>query len=159
DGEQALRASLAHKPDLVLSDVMMPRLDGFALLQALRADAATASIPVILLSARAGEEARVEGLQAGADDYLIKPFRARELLARVAGTLALAKVRREAADALQEADRRKDEFLATLAHELRNPLAPLRNGLQIMRLAQGEPAVLEEAYGMMERQVRQMVRL
>ena len=159
DGEQALRASRERRPDLVLTDVMMPKLDGFGLLQALRADPATAAIPVVMLSARAGEEARVEGLQAGADDYLIKPFSARELLARVGGTLALAKVRREAADVLREADRRKDEFLATLAHELRNPLAPIRNGLQIMRLAGGRPAVVEQARGMMERQVRQMVRL
>ncbi|HEY2739751.1 MAG TPA: ATP-binding protein, partial [Thermoanaerobaculia bacterium] len=159
DGEQALRGSVEHKPDLVLTDVMMPKLDGFGLLQALRADPETASIPVVMLSARAGEEARVEGLQAGADDYLIKPFSARELLARVSGTLALAKVRREAAEVLKEADRRKDEFLATLAHELRNPLAPIRNGLQIMRLASGRPAVIEQARGIMERQVRQMVRL
>jgi len=159
DGEEALRASVERKPDLVLTDVMMPKLDGFGLLQALRADPGTVSIPVVMLSARAGEEARVEGLQAGADDYLIKPFSARELLARVSGTLALAKARREAADVLKEADRRKDEFLATLAHELRNPLAPIRNGLQIMRLASGRPAVIEQARGMMERQVRQMVRL
>ena len=159
DGEQALRASVEYKPDLMLTDVMMPNLDGFGLLQALRADPETAAIPVVMLSARAGEEARVEGLEAGADDYLIKPFSARELLARISGTLALAKVRREAADVLKEADRRKDEFLATLAHELRNPLAPIRNGLQIMRLATGRPAVIEQARGMMERQVRQMVRL
>ncbi|MDB5035346.1 MAG: domain S-box [Chlorobi bacterium] len=94
DGRQALRAVLERPPDLVLTDVMMPNLDGFGLLGAMRADPRVASIPVILLSARAGEEARVEGLQAGADDYLIKPFSARELLARVAGTLALARLRR-----------------------------------------------------------------
>ncbi|MEP7218049.1 MAG: ATP-binding protein, partial [Bacteroidota bacterium] len=94
DGRQALRAVLERGADLVLTDVMMPNLDGFGLLSAMRADPRTASIPVILLSARAGEEARVEGLQAGADDYLIKPFSARELLARVAGTLALARLRR-----------------------------------------------------------------
>lgn len=131
---------------------MMPGLDGFGLLKALRANAATAAIPVIMLSARAGEEARVEGLQAGADDYLTKPFSARELLARVAGTLALARAR-------AEADRRKDEFLATLAHELRNPLAPIRNGLTVMRLAAGDREAVEKARGMMERQVQQMVRL
>ena len=68
---------------MVLSDVMMPRMDGFELLRALRADPATADVPVVLLSARAGEESRVDGLDAGADDYLAKPFGARELLARV----------------------------------------------------------------------------
>ncbi len=76
---------------------MMPRLDGCGLLNALRADPRTQTIPVILLSARAGEESRVEGLEAGADDYLIKPFSARELLARVHGHLEMNRVRQEAA--------------------------------------------------------------
>jgi signal transduction histidine kinase len=163
DGEAALRAIAQRRPDLVLTDVMMPNLDGFGLLAALREDPERAAIPVILLSARAGEEARVEGLEAGADDYLIKPFSARELLARVAGTLALSRVRREALAReeaiLRETDRRKDEFLATLAHELRNPLAPLRNGLQILGLAKDSPEILEQARRMMERQLQQMVRL
>ena len=97
DGRAALAAVAERVPDLVLTDVMMPGLDGFGLLRALRADPATAMVPVLLLSARAGEEARVEGLAAGADDYLVKPFSARELLARVSGTLNLARVRREAA--------------------------------------------------------------
>ena len=96
DGEAALAAARARPPDLVLSDVMMPRLDGFGLLGALRADPATRTIPVILLSARAGEESRVEGLKAGADDYLVKPFSARELLARVGAHLEMGRVRREA---------------------------------------------------------------
>ncbi len=83
DGEAALAPSAARPPDLVLTDVMMPRLDGFGLLAAIRADRSLRDLPVILLSARAGEEARVEGLEAGADDYLVKPFSARELLARI----------------------------------------------------------------------------
>jgi CheY-like chemotaxis protein len=90
DGQQALEAIMQDKPDLVLTDVMMPNLDGFGLLKALRGNPQTASIPVIMLSARAGEEARVEGLEAGADDYLIKPFSTREMLARIGGALALA---------------------------------------------------------------------
>ncbi|MDB5335093.1 MAG: sensor hybrid histidine kinase, partial [Planctomycetaceae bacterium] len=285
DGEQALQAALAQVPDLVLTDIMMPNLDGIGLLKALRAEPRTASVPVVLLSARAGEEARVEGLEAGADDYLIKPFSARELLARIGGTLALSKLRQEASetlreseerfrlmadnapmmvgmtepdgscsflskswyeftgtkttqgmgwgwlnsvhpddraaaranflaassrfepcdlefrvrrsdgeyrwalaalaprfsadgrfmgyigsaiditdrkhfeDILTEADRRKDEFLATLAHELRNPLAPLRNGLHILRLANDDREVLSETREMMDRQLQQMIRL
>jgi PAS domain S-box-containing protein len=83
DGEAALTAVADRPPDMVLADVMMPRMDGFALLRALRSAPHTQTLPVILLSARAGEEARVEGLDAGADDYLIKPFSARELVARV----------------------------------------------------------------------------
>ena len=102
DGQQALEQARREPPDLVLSDVMMPGLDGFELLAALRADEATSSTPVILLSARAGEEARVEGLGAGADDYLVKPFSARELVARVRTHLALARARRQAQEHLEE---------------------------------------------------------
>ncbi|MDZ7958624.1 MAG: ATP-binding protein [Aulosira sp. DedQUE10] len=96
DGLAALSAARERMPDLVLTDVMMPGLDGFGLLQALRADPQTRKVPIILLSARAGEEARVEGLEAGADDYLIKPFSARELLARVEAALKMARLRDEA---------------------------------------------------------------
>ena len=94
DGEAALQAARSAPPDLVLSDVMMPGLDGFGLLKALRADKRTRRLPVILLSARAGEESAVEGLDAGADDYLVKPFSARELLARVRTHVDLARQRR-----------------------------------------------------------------
>ena len=93
DGQTALETARRDRPDLVLADVMMPGLDGFALLRELRADPATADIPCILLSARAGEEARVEGLAAGANDYLVKPFSARELVARVNGALQLSRIR------------------------------------------------------------------
>ncbi|MEP0912730.1 ATP-binding protein [Leptolyngbya sp. GB1-A1] len=96
DGQAALEAARAQLPDLVLTDVMMPRLDGFELLRQLRADPQTREIPILLLSARAGEEAAVEGLEAGADDYLVKPFSARELLARVATNLELGRSRRVA---------------------------------------------------------------
>ncbi len=96
DGEEALRLARAAPPDLVLTDVMMPKLDGFALLRELRGLEATAGVPIIMLTARAGEEAKVEGLDAGADDYLIKPFAARELLARVNAAIQMAEVRREA---------------------------------------------------------------
>ena len=95
DGQAALARAQANPPDIVLTDVMMPRLDGFGLMKALRADVRTRAIPIIMLSARAGEEARVEGLGAGADDYLIKPFSARELLARVRSQLGLVRLRRE----------------------------------------------------------------
>src|SRR5262249_52011491 len=98
DGGQALEATQELRPALVLADVMMPRLDGFGLLRAIRDDSALASTPVILLSARAGEESRVEGLQADADDYLVKPFAAQELLARVATHVKMANLRRETAE-------------------------------------------------------------
>jgi len=327
DGQAALEAVKKRIPDLVLSDVMMPVLDGFELLRRIRANAQTREIPVVLLSARAGEEARIEGLEASADDYIVKPFNARELLATVdghvksvnirrqsrqalgqqnkrlgvlweaagvlltnkdpdtmlrelferireslsldvyfnfmvneksealeivswggldpetvrslsrlefgqavcgtvalrrepivatyiqqsnepmvqlvkglglrsyacnpliaggklLGTLSFASRRRDSFDReeiefletishyvtlayerlrlieqLREQDQRKDEFLATLAHELRNPLAPIRNGVELIRLSKGNPTTVERATTIMNRQVQQMVRL
>ncbi|MEV6301881.1 SpoIIE family protein phosphatase [Actinoplanes sp. NPDC051861] len=110
DGQEALERVRGNAYDLVVSDVMMPRLDGLQLLAALRADSRTAGIPVLLLSARAGEEASIEGLEAGADDYLVKPFSAAELLARVRANVELARLRTHHArwrtaliDSLQEA--------------------------------------------------------
>ncbi|MBD0334237.1 MAG: response regulator [Cyanobacteria bacterium Co-bin13] len=96
DGLAALAMIQQQRPDLVLLDVMMPGLDGFGVLRQLRTNPSTCEIPIILLSARAGEESRMEGLEAGADDYLVKPFSARELLARVEASLKLAQLRREA---------------------------------------------------------------
>ncbi|GGK81199.1 histidine kinase [Planomonospora parontospora subsp. parontospora] len=93
DGQAALEAVRADPPDLLVSDVMMPRLDGLQLVAALRADPRTAGVPVLLLSARAGQEASIEGLEAGADDYLVKPFSAAELLARVRANIELARMR------------------------------------------------------------------
>jgi PAS domain S-box-containing protein len=104
NGEEALNAIREHVPDVVLTDVMMPGLDGFGLLRALRSDPKTSTIPVILLSARAGEESRVEGLDAGADDYLIKPFSARELLARVSSHYKITQLRKEALEAVRRSE-------------------------------------------------------
>ncbi len=106
DGQVALDAVRIRPPDLVLTDVMMPQLDGFGLLRELRSDPATKTIPIILLSARAGEEARVEGIERGADDYVIKPFSARELLARVQTHLELARVRKQNEDSLRQSETR-----------------------------------------------------
>ena len=293
DGEAALKAVRAAGADLVLADVMMPRVDGLELVRRLRAEARTAAVPVLLVSARAGEEARIEGLDAGADDYLYKPFSARELLARVGALVRAAELRaeaqraasalaeserklqtliaslpgmayrcplespwpltfasegvleltgypsedfvagrrtwgelihvddaagvesevgqaiaanrpfemiyrirdaqgrlrwvldrgrpvadrsggppaaiegfvldltrqREADDALREADRRKDVFLATLSHELRNPIAPLKNALALLRAGGLSGAESEDLRAMMERQVDHLVRL
>jgi PAS domain S-box-containing protein len=287
DGQAALDAARELHPDLIVSDVMMPRLDGFGLIRAVRADPQLRATPIILLSARAGEESRIEGLDRGADDYLVKPFSARELLVRAGTLIRSAELRRGAEEArtqfetllneapigvflideqfriaavnpvalplidddstelvgrdfaslvqtawpaeaageilqrfrqtletgephhvpefialrkdrqvleyyewqisriplpggrrgvvcyfrdiaksvraraaLQEADSRKDEFLATLSHELRNPLAPLRSSLEIVRrLASGSPPSASAALEIMDRQLSHVVRL
>ncbi|NTU79071.1 MAG: response regulator [Chloroflexales bacterium] len=102
DGAAALRLTREQPFDLVLTDVMMPRLDGFGLLAALRSDERTKTLPVILLSAQAGEESCIEGMEAGADDYLVKPFSARELLARVSAHVTMARLRRESSQRERE---------------------------------------------------------
>ncbi|MGH8169220.1 MAG: ATP-binding protein [Steroidobacteraceae bacterium] len=153
DGQQALEAARRELPDLILSDIMMPRLDGLELLKALRSDESLRQVPVILLSARAGEEARVEGLDAGADDYLVKPFSARELLARVGARLELVRTRfvseqslRERERALREAhtelERRTAELArfnqAAVGRELR--VIELKQEVNELRRRQGESA-------------------
>jgi signal transduction histidine kinase/FixJ family two-component response regulator len=116
NGAAVLAAAFERTPDLVLSDIMMPELDGFQLLHALRADPRTSTVPVILLSARAGEEAAIEGLKAGADDYLVKPFSGREMLARVSAHLEMAKVREKTArQERQHAERLQKLAQAALA--------------------------------------------
>jgi PAS domain S-box-containing protein len=285
DGQAALDAARELHPDLIISDVMMPRLDGFGLISEVRADPQLRATPIILLSARAGEESRIEGLDRGADDYLVKPFSARELLVRAGTLIRSAELRRHAEEArtqfetllneaplgvflvdehfriaavnpialpmigdatdlvgrdfesvvhaswpdgpaqeilqrfratlqtgephvapefialrkdrqvleyyewqinriplpggrrgvvcyfrdisrsvlareaLREADSRKDEFLATLSHELRNPLAPLRSSLEIVRRVASAPPSASAALEIMDRQLSHLVRL
>lgn len=113
DGEAALASARRRRPDLIVSDVMMPRLDGFGLLRALRADPELRTVPIILVSARAGEEARVEGLGSGADDYLVKPFSARELQVRAGALLRSAAIRREAEAAVRASEQRLRTFADT----------------------------------------------
>ena len=284
DGQAALEAARQLRPELIVSDVMMPRLDGFGLIREVRADPQLRATPIILLSARAGEESRIEGLDRGADDYLVKPFSARELLVRAGTLIRSAELRRRAEEAraqfetllneaplgvilidedfrvaavnpialpligeteligrdfdavvhaawlapdaaeitrrfrhtlrsgepqvvpefiarrkdrhvmeyyewqvsriplpggrrgvvcyfrdisrtvlareaLREADSRKDEFLATLSHELRNPLAPLRSSLEIVKRLASAPPNASAALAIMDRQMSHLVRL
>jgi PAS domain S-box-containing protein len=284
DGQAAFEAARELRPELIISDVMMPRLDGFGLIRQVRADPQLRATPIILLSARAGEESRIEGLDRGADDYLVKPFSARELLVRAGTLIRSTELRRRAEDArtqfetllneaplgvflvdedfrvaavnpialpligatdvigrdfesvvrtawssadaeevlqrfrhtlqtgeaqvvpefialrkdrqlveyyewqvhriplpggrrgvvcyfrdiaknvlareaLREADNRKDEFLATLSHELRNPLAPLRSSLEIVKRLATAPPNASAALEIMDRQLSHLVRL
>jgi len=120
DGEDALAKLHDRLPDLLLTDVMMPRLDGFALIAKLRGDPRTKRLPVIMLSARAGEEATVEGLDAGADDYLVKPFSPAELMARVRANLEVVRLR----DALAAGERERAKEMEGVALTLQRSLLP-----------------------------------
>ncbi|WP_310482478.1 ATP-binding protein [Chamaesiphon sp. VAR_48_metabat_403] len=128
DGVAALAAIRHQIPDLLLADVMMPNLDGLSLLQTLRSDPQIREIPIILLSARAGEEARLEGLAAGADDYITKPFSARELLVRVEVTLKLAQMR-QAATQREQALRLEAE---TAKAQVESILTSIRDGFYVL---------------------------
>ncbi|MGI2909109.1 hybrid sensor histidine kinase/response regulator [Tolypothrix sp. VBCCA 56010] len=154
NGATALAVVSEQLPDLVLTDVMMPEMDGFQLLSALRANSNTKGIPIILLSARAGEEAAIEGLQAGADDYLIKPFSARELLTRVESHLQMVRLRQELSS-----NRFKDEFLATVTHELHAPLVGILGWTRLLRSKELDEATALRALDTIERNAKNQAKL
>ncbi len=137
NGAEALAVVRDDPPDLVLTDVMMPELDGFGLLRELRANESTSTIPVILLSAKAGEDARIEGMQAGADDYMVKPFTARELLARVGAHLALGRLRRETAE-------REHSLRTELEVRVEERTAELQRANQDLRLLSSQLQQLQD---------------
>ncbi|MBK7863667.1 MAG: response regulator [Archangiaceae bacterium] len=163
NGLEALERARAHPPNLVLSDVMMPGLDGFGLVRELRADPATRAIPVVLLSARAGDESAVEGLGSGADDYLVKPFSMRELLARVRTQLEMVRVRREVVSAevekaqLRQSVQTRDEFLNLVNHELRTPVSALL--LNVQAVSRSTPELLPGRVKAMQQTLDRMTRL
>jgi signal transduction histidine kinase len=143
DGMSALERIRQSPPDLLIADLMMPGLDGLSLLAALRDSPATADLPVLVLSARSNEEASVDALNAGADDYLPKPFSARELVARVEVQLARARLRhaeRRARQAAEQSSHLKDELVTTLSQSLRNPLDVMLKTVALLK----DPAGGEE---------------
>jgi signal transduction histidine kinase len=183
-GTEALELLLQHDIALALLDVQMPDMDGFELAELMRGAERTRHVPIIFLTAGGPDDQRIfRGYEAGAVDFIQKPiepavlrskaavffdlYRQRSELARQRDELAaviehnqrLLEESHRYADALEEADRRKDEFLATLAHELRNPLAPIRTGLELMKFAMDDPPLLEETRATMERQTVQLIRL
>jgi signal transduction histidine kinase len=172
DGKQALEHARSSRPHLLLSDIMMPVMDGLELLTAIRADASLKTLPVVLLSARAGEEAKAGGIDSGADDYLTKPFSARELLARIRMQLHMSEVRQSAieqevrAAALARVIQARDEFLSIASHELKTPLTSLKMQLQLtqksIRPAEGiapQPAKLAQVFDLSIRQVQRLGKL
>ena len=159
----ATRRLLAERsPDLVLLDVKLPDANGRSLCVEVKSDPDTAQVVVLQTSASHADTAnRVASLEAGADGYLVEPIEPEELVAHVKALLRLRRAERDRAAALEqlrEADRRKDEFLAMLGHELRNPLAPIRNAVEILRVSD-DRAVRERAREMVGRQVQHLARL
>jgi signal transduction histidine kinase len=168
-GAEALELLLQHEVGLALIDVQMPEMDGFELAELMRGTERTRRVPIIFLTAgSADRRRRFRGYEAGAVDFLQKPIETDVLRSKAEVFFELARQRqevgrlleesRQAAEALRESDRRKDEFLATLAHELRNPLAPIRTSLQLLKLSSGGPDA-DIAREIMDRQVTHMVRL
>lgn len=146
DGTAALERIRASVPDLVLTDVMMPGMDGFELLRRLRSVEQTRHIPVVMLSARAGEEATVEGLLTGADDYLVKPFAARELIARVRANLELSRMRlvtRATLARFDEAERVLSRALASMTAVAQH----IRAGVDLQTLIGRLSATVAELVG------------
>jgi signal transduction histidine kinase len=198
NGNEALLAVMRAKPALVVTDIVMPDMDGVELLKTLRQSPGTRAIPVLLISGRAADEYRIEGFEQGADGFLAKPYTERELRALIRAMLRSAQSRGEAAGreardqveqhaaieraklkralaelhgheeqlrlnqlqltALKEADRRKNEFLAALADELRNRLAPIRNGLEILRSRSSADELSQRTVDMMGRQTLDLER-
>lgn len=183
-GTQALELLLKYDVALALLDVQMPEMGGFELAETMRGAERTKGVPIIFLTAGSTDrQRRFQGYEAGAVDFLQKPletdilkskvdvfvelYRQRQqiacqrdhLQASAEENLRLLNESRTYAEALKEADRLKDEFLATLAHELRNPLAPISNSVSILSSEKLPQTVRDQALQMMERQVKQMVHL
>ncbi len=168
-GDEALELLLQHEVALALVDVQMPGLNGFELAELMRGNERTRRVPIIFVTAGSADmQRRFQGYEAGAVDFIHKPIEADILRSKAEVFFELFRQRQQIAaqrdalqaqsEALQAADQRKDVFLATLAHELRNPLAPLRHGLDILRISPNSPDAAE-IRDMMERQLIHLIRL
>jgi signal transduction histidine kinase len=162
-GTDALRIAREQKPPLILLDVMLPDTNGLEVCRILKNDPATAHMMILQISATHVTDAdRIRGLEGGADGYMTEPMEAEELLATVKALLRLysrEEENRYLLQQLREADRQKDEFLATLAHELRNPLHPIRGAVEMMRLSDKLDPEIQFSRDIIDQQVTHLARL
>jgi len=167
-GEEALMLVLKHEFAVILLDVNMPGMDGFETASMIRQRKKSSRTPIIFLTAFTDDLNSSQGYATGAVDYLLTPVMPNVLKTKVRVFIELFQMRQQAAaqaeerarrEAAEESDRRKDEFLATLAHELRNPLAPICNALDVLKLSKAKPERVAIACEMMERQLDHMIRL
>lgn len=169
NGTEALELLLRHEVALAIVDVQMPGMNGFELAELMRGTERTRRVPIIFLTAgNADRQRRFRGYEAGAVDFLHKPIEPDILRSKADVFFELYRQRQQIArhrdelktyaDVLEQADKRKDEFLAVLAHELRNPLTPIRYGLDMIGLSPDRP-VPAELHAMMDRQLTHLVRL
>ncbi len=162
DGQRALTRAREAVPGLIVADLVMPGLDGLSLVRKLRRDPRTYQVPVVILSAQADEHTAIEGLHAGAVDYVVKPFSGKELVARIEGLLALSRERRGERAARESAEhelRLRDEFIATMSHELRAPLSAIVGWAEILRDEGSPPERRVKALEVIERNARTQTRL
>jgi signal transduction histidine kinase/DNA-binding NarL/FixJ family response regulator len=147
NGRQALEKITSTRPDLILSDIMMPVMDGVELLKTIKANPLTAQIPVVLLSARAGEESRIEGYEVGADDYLTKPFSTRELLARVKAQVSISKKRSHINNLLRQVFEQTPAAIAIISKE--NYRIEFANKLYLQLADRGQETIGQPLFGAM----------
>lgn len=162
-GHEALELARELQPDVVVLDIKLPDVSGYEVCRELKSDPLTQSIAVIQTSATfVTSQNKVLGLESGADAYLTQPFEPIELVAMVGALLRLKKFESEArrrADELADANRRKDEFLAMLAHELRNPLSTIVTGVKLLDELNKDSAQSRSVCGAVQRQAQHLARL
>ncbi|MFB2977935.1 response regulator [Microseira sp. BLCC-F43] len=153
DGKIGIKMAKEQLPDLIVCDIMMPDMDGYGVLTALRQDGATATIPFIFLTAKTTRDDLRQGMNLGADDYLTKPFRRKELLEAIASRLAKqTKVKQleQKIDELQQIDRQKDELIWTVSHDLRAPLANIKLIAETLKLIEPNPQQQKQYLNILE---------
>ncbi len=157
NGADAIELAKNRQPNLILLDTRLPDINGFEVCRRLKSDTATSSIAILQTSASfISLVDKINGIECGADNYLFEPIEPEELVVNITALLRLSLAERE----LREVDRRKDIFLATLAHELRNPLGPIRNSIKLLKTLNTSLSDKEiELLDIISRQTDQMVKL